>query len=184
MSKEALELRYYGDPVLRQKGAPVEAVTAEVRELIRAMFDCMYRERGIGLAAPQVGIPRRIFVVDVERESGERVKLALVNPVMKEKSGSIVGEEGCLSIPGIHADVKRYAAVTFEALDEHGAPQVVRGEGLLSRALQHELDHLDGVLFIDRLSAIRRKLLEPKLARIDFSESEKPAPASSPSPSF
>jgi len=184
VDKGTLTLRYYGDPILRQKAAPVERVTPEIREVIRAMFDCMYRERGIGLAAPQVGISQRIFVLDVERESGERSKFALVNPLIKESSGSIVGEEGCLSIPGIHADVKRRAEVVFEGLDEGGAPVVVRGDGLLARALQHELDHLDGVLFVDRLSPIRRKLLEPKLARMQFGEAGTAAPSASASPSF
>ena len=184
MDKRSLKLRYYGDPILRQKAAPVQTVTPEIRDVIGAMFDCMYRERGIGLAAPQVGIAQRIFVVDVETESGERSKYALVNPVMKETAGSIVGEEGCLSIPGIHADVKRHADVVFEALDEHGALVVVRAEGLLARALQHELDHLDGVLFIDRLSPIRRKLLESRLARMQFGEAGKAASSASASPSF
>lgn len=184
MGKEPLKLRYYGDPILRRKAAPVAAVTPEIRELIRGMFECMYRERGVGLAAPQVGVSSRVFVVDVETESGERVKLALVNPVLAKKSGSIVGEEGCLSIPGIHADVKRFGEVVFEALDEQGASTVVRGESLLARALQHELDHLDGILFIDRLSAIRRKLLEPKLARMQFGEEERPAPTAGAAPSL
>ncbi len=122
--------------------------------------------------------------MDVEAEEGDRTKLALVNPRLVRSSGSIVGEEGCLSIPGIHEDVRRHAEVTFEALDESGAPITVHAEGLLARALQHELDHLDGVLFIDRLSAIRRKLLEPKLARMQVGDSERPAPDASASPSF
>jgi peptide deformylase len=184
VDKKRLRLRYYGDPVLRKKAEPVPSVTPEIRELIADMFDCMYRERGIGLAAPQVGAAHRIFVVDVEREGGERAKFALVNPVIRESSGSVVGEEGCLSIPGIHADVRRRAQVVLEGLDERGAPMSVRAEGLLARALQHELDHLDGILFIDRVSAIRRKLLEPKLARMKIDESEKPAPSPSASPSF
>jgi peptide deformylase len=148
------------------------------------MFECMYRERGVGLAAPQVGVSERIFVVDVEDESGERTKVALVNPVMAKKAGAIVGEEGCLSIPGVHADVKRFGEVVFEGLDEHGAPVVVPGRGLLARALQHELDHLDGILFIDRLSAIRRKLLESKLARMQFGDEERSAPAAGATPSL
>jgi len=182
--KTPLRLRYYGDPVLRQKAAPIPAVTPEIQDLIQGMFECMYRERGIGLAAPQVGVSQRVFVVDVEDESGARTKAALVNPVVVEQSGSIVGEEGCLSIPGIHADVRRSAEVTFHALDERGAPITVSGTGLLARALQHELDHLDGVLFIDRLSAIRRKLLEPKLARMQFGDEKDSAPEPSTSPSF
>jgi peptide deformylase len=182
--KPSFPLRYYGDPVLRKKAEPVASVDSEIRDLIEGMFDTMYRERGIGLAAPQVGVSRRVFVIDVEGEEGERVKLALVNPRMALTSGSEVGEEGCLSIPGIHADVKRHAQVTFEALNERGEPVTVRAEGLLARALQHELDHLDGVLFIDRLSAIRRKLLEPKLAKIQGGESDRQAPDPSVSPSL
>jgi peptide deformylase len=96
----------------------------------------------------------------------------------------VVGEEGCLSIPGIHADVRRHAEVTFEALDENGTPFTVHAGGLLARALQHELDHLDGVLFIDRVSAIRRKLLESKLARMTPGDPEKSASDASASPSF
>jgi len=182
--RSSLPLRYYGDPVLRKKAEPVASVDLEVRALIEGLFDAMYRERGIGLAAPQVGVSQRIFVLDVEGEEGERVKLALVNPRMVLASGSEVGEEGCLSIPGIHADVKRHAEVTFEAWNEKGEPITVRAEGLLARALQHELDHLDGVLFIDRLSAIRRKLLEPKLAKIQGGEDDRRAPDSSVSPSL
>jgi len=182
--RKPLPLRYYGDPVLRKKAEPVAAVDPGIRDLIADLFETMYRERGIGLAAPQVGISKRVFVVDVEGEEGERAKLALVNPRMARSTGSVVAEEGCLSIPGIHEDVKRHAEVTFEALDEKGAPLTVRAEGLLARALQHELDHLDGVLFIDRLSAIRRKLLEPKLARMQADDSERSAPDASASPSF
>jgi len=170
--------------VLRQKAQPVASVDSAVRDLIAALFDAMYRERGIGLAAPQVGVSQRVFVVDVEGEGGERAKLALVNPRMARQSGSMVGEEGCLSIPGIHADVRRHAEVTFEALDQNGSPITVHAQGLLARALQHELDHLDGVLFIDRVSAIRRKLLEPKLARMQGGEPEPEAPDASASPSL
>jgi peptide deformylase len=184
VDRKELKLRYYGDPILRRKAEPVASVTPEVRELIRGMFDCMYRERGVGLAAPQVGVAQRVFVVDVEGDEGERAKFALVNPGIVEAKGTITGEEGCLSIPGIHADVKRSAEVVFEALDENGARFRVRAEGLLARALQHELDHLDGVLFIDRLSAIRRKLLGPKLARMRIGEPGSRAPSPSASPSF
>ena len=184
MDRKPLQLRYYGDPTLRRKADAVETVDPETRRIIEAMFDCMYRERGIGLAAPQVGIARRIFVVDVEGEGGERTKLALVNPEIKEKRGSVTGEEGCLSIPGIHEDVKRHAEVVFEGLNVRGERVLVPAQGLLARALQHELDHLDGILFIDRLSAIRRKLLEPKLARMQARDDREPEPSPSATPSF
>jgi peptide deformylase len=184
VARKPLPLRYYGDPVLRKRAEPVASVGPEVQDLISDLFDTMYRERGIGLAAPQVGVSLRLFVVDVEGDEGERVKLALVNPRLARSSGSVVGEEGCLSIPGIHADVRRHAEVTFEAQDETGAPITVHAGGLLARALQHELDHLDGVLFIDRVSAIRRKLLESKLARMLTGDSEASESGASASPSF
>ena len=184
MSREILELRYYGDPVLRRRAEPVESVTPEILALVEDMFECMYRERGVGLAAPQVGVSLRVFVVDVEGDGGERTKLALINPVMRRKEGSVVAEEGCLSIPGIRADVKRHREVLFEGLGEDGKPMAVPGTGLLARALQHELDHLDGILFIDRLSAIRRKLLEAKLARTRFGEEDSSAAPAKASPSL
>ncbi len=166
MTDASYSLRYYGDPVLRRKAAPVAQVTPGVLELARGMYDVMYAARGVGLAAPQVGVSERVFVVDVESEEGVRVKRVFVNPVLVAKEGSMIGEEGCLSIPGLYADVKRAAHVVVEAVDENGAPFRVEAEGMLARALQHELDHLDGVLFVDRLSIIRRKLLEPRLEKI------------------
>lgn len=166
MSETPLTLRYYGDPVLHRKAEPVREVTPELRSIIEGMVAVMHGAKGVGLAAPQVGILQRVFVLDVEDEEGRPVRRAFINPVLKEKSGSMVGEEGCLSIPGLYADVKRHARVVFEAQDETGAAFRIEGTGLLSRALQHELDHLDGVLFVDRLSLIRRRLLESKLERI------------------
>jgi peptide deformylase len=181
VSESILSLRFYGDPVLRRKAEPVGEVTPESRALIEGMYAIMYAARGIGLAAPQVGVSRRVFILDVPGEEGERVKRAFINPVIKERSGSMVDEEGCLSIPGLYADVKRHARVVFEALDEAGAPFRIEGTGLLARALQHELDHLDGVLFIDRLSLIRRRLLESKLERI---REESHSSAGTPGPSL
>jgi peptide deformylase len=181
VSSSTLTLRFYGDPVLRQKGKPITAFTPEVRELVAAMFDCMYREAGLGLAGPQVGVPQRLFVVDVEDEGGNRVKRAFINPVILERTGTMVGEEGCLSIPGIRADVKRAALIVVEALDEEGAPFRLSAEGLLARAVQHETDHLDGILFVDRLSPIHRKLLEGKLKRLRPADSPAEAHKSTPS---
>jgi peptide deformylase len=166
VTKEPLSLRFYGDPILRQKADPVQEFTPELLDLVRGMFECMYREEGIGLAAPQVGARMRLFVLDVGEEGVERVKRAFVNPSIEERTGSVVGEEGCLSIPGIRADVKRAAHIKVTAQDEHGASFTLEAEGLLARAIQHETDHLDGVLFLDRLSPIQRKLLEGKLKRL------------------
>lgn len=178
MTKPELQLRYYGDPILRQKAAPVAKVDPDLAGFVAGMFECMYRADGIGLAAPQVGLLRRVFVLDILPEDAPRVKRAFVNPVIVKKEGSAVAEEGCLSIPGIRHDVKRAERVIVEAMDETGAPFRMEAEGLLARAIQHETDHLDGVLFVDRLSAIQRKLLDGKLKRL---AEERAVEGSSPS---
>jgi peptide deformylase len=168
VSREPLPLRILGDPILRRKADAVPEVTPEIREFIEAMFATMYFEEGVGLAAPQVGRSLRIFVVDVEpeEEGGVRVKRAFVNPIIRERSGEMVGEEGCLSIPGIRADVKRAARVVVEALDADAKPFRIEAEGMVARALQHEQDHLDGIVFLDRLGPITRRLLEAKWKRV------------------
>ena len=179
---EPLPLRYYGDPVLRRKADPVREVTPEIRDLIEAMFVTMVVEEGVGLAAPQVGRSLRVFVIDVEDEGMPRVRQAFVNPVIVERSGEIVGEEGCLSIPTLRADVKRAARVVVDALDAEGKPFRMEAEGLVARALQHENDHLDGILFLDRLGPITRRLLEAKWKRIR-TDVAPAAPADDRSPS-
>lgn len=152
------ELRYLGDPVLRQSAAPVEAVTEEVRRLIEDMFDTMYAEEGVGLAAPQVGVSQRIIVVD-SRQADEP-PFALVNPEILDASDDLErDEEGCLSIPGLKEVVERPGAVRVQGIDRDGQPLVLEAEGLLARILQHEIDHINGVLFIDRVSPLKRKML-------------------------
>lgn len=173
-SNLVLPLRYYGDPVLRKKADPAPSVGPDVVSLIESMYDTMYREKGVGLAAPQVGVSTRVFVVDVEDDE-TRVRRAFVNPVITRREGAVVGEEGCLSIPGFREDVKRAARVTVEALDERGERFALEAEGLVARAIQHEIDHLDGVLFIDRLSPIRRKLLDARLKRFRAPEPSAPS---------
>jgi peptide deformylase len=169
------ELRYYGDPALRKRGAPVESFDPELRDLVNDLFEVMYREKGVGMAAPQLGESARVFVVDVEDDEG-RTKRVFVNPVITRREGTMVGEEGCLSIPGYREDVKRAAVIDVEAKDETGRTFTLTAEGLLARAIQHELDHLDGILFIDRLSPIKRKLLEARLKKF---EAPSPRPARS-----
>jgi peptide deformylase len=167
ITHDPLPLRYYGDPVLRRKADAVPAITPEIRELIEAMFATMYVEEGVGLAAPQVGRSVRVFVIDVEEEGRPRVKQAFVNPVLVERSSETeVFEEGCLSIPTLRADVKRPSRVVVEALDADGKPFRMEADGLLARAIQHETDHLDGVLFLDRLGPITRRILEAKWKRV------------------
>lgn len=144
-----LQLRYLGDPVLREKAEPVAEVTDEIVRLLKDMEETMYAADGVGLAAPQVGVSRRLIVVDV----GEG-PIHLVNPVLEEAEGTEVGQEGCLSIPGVYGNVERYARVAVCGLGLDGKPLRVEGKGLLARALQHEIDHLDGVLFIDKATEL------------------------------
>ncbi len=152
------EVRILGDPVLRKKAEAVAAIDDEVRRLIKDMFDTMYQEDGVGLAAPQVGVSHRVIVVD-PREQDAR-PLGLINPVIVASDDETDrGEEGCLSIPGLKDIVERPASVVLEALDVEGQPVRIEADGLLARVLQHEVDHLDGVLFIDRVSPLKRKML-------------------------
>jgi peptide deformylase len=149
-----LDIRVLGDPILRQESRPVSAVTDDLRRLIDDMFETMHAAKGIGLAAPQVGRVERITVVDVE---GGRQPLALVNPEIVSVEGAIKGEEGCLSIPDVFADVERSAKVVVRAMDRDGKSFDVEGSELLARCLQHEIDHLHGKLFIDYLSVLKRR---------------------------
>jgi peptide deformylase len=156
-------VRIYGDPVLREKSRVVEAVDGSVRDLIQDLRETMKAYNGVGLAANQIGVAQRVLVVDVPAEGERRIQLALVNPVIRRRSGSEAGEEGCLSIPGIWEDVRRAGHVEVEGLDEQGRAVSVAAEGFLARALQHEVDHLDGVLFVDRLSPLKRQFLRRAL---------------------
>ncbi|MYI06305.1 MAG: peptide deformylase [Gemmatimonadetes bacterium] len=155
-----LDIRLLGEKVLRRKADPVEEITDETRRLVSDMWDTMYEAEGIGLAAPQVGMSLRILVVDVADEDESRHVHALVNPVVVESSNATdKAREGCLSIPGIEETVTRPARVTVEALSVDGEAVRIEADGLLARALQHEVDHLDGVLFIDRVSPLKRSML-------------------------
>lgn len=155
-----LEIQLLGARVLRREASPVEEITDETRRLVRDMFDTMYDAEGIGLAAPQIGISERVLVVDVTDEDESHHVHALVNPVVVESSRDTdKATEGCLSIPGIEEKVARPARVTVEALSVDGEPVRIEADGLLARALQHEVDHLDGVLFIDRVSSLKRSIL-------------------------
>jgi peptide deformylase len=148
-----LKIRTWGDPILRQRSGEVEKLTDLHRGLVHNMLDTMREAPGVGLAAPQVGVAERIFTWEVEDSFG-----ALVNPVVVERStAEIEDEEGCLSIPGIFYPVSRAERVRVEGLDEDGRPVLLDAEGLFARVCQHEIDHLDGVLFIDRLSQADRR---------------------------
>ena len=157
-----LRVRKYGDPALRRQAAPLEDVTPEIHRIIADMTDTMYDEVGIGLAAPQVGVPLRLIVVSAEDGRGVQ---ALVNPVIVEEGGQVTAEEGCLSIPGVFAPVTRAAWVRVEARDAHGEPVAITARALRARVLQHEMDHLDGVLFIDRLDPVTRDRIKRKIKK-------------------
>ena len=146
-----LSVRRYGDPVLRRRAVAVTEVTPQIRRLVEDMTETMYDEVGIGLAAPQVGHSLRLLVVADEEGRGVQ---ALVNPVITESGGSVTAEEGCLSLPGIFADVTRAQWVKLEAQDLERCPIALTARGLRARVFQHEIDHLDGVLFTDRLTSL------------------------------
>lgn len=152
MSLRAIHL--LGSPVLRERAAEVGAVDDAVRALIADLFETMRVADGVGLAANQIGVARRVAVVSVDGKD-----YALVNPVVVAHAGKAKQEEGCLSIPDLFAEVTRPERVVVEAADEHGVVRRVEGEGLLGRALQHEIDHLDGILFLDHLGLMKRKVL-------------------------
>ena len=147
-----LDIRVLGDPILRQSTTPVGEITDDIRRLIDDMFDTMYHARGIGLAAPQVGRTERLAVIDLGDDP-----FVIINPeVIASSSARARGEEGCLSIPDIYADVERPKAVTVQALDREGRTFEREATDLLARCLQHEIDHLDGKLFLDYLSVLKR----------------------------
>ena len=154
------EIELLGSQVLRTRAAPVAAVTGETRRLIADMFDTMYEAGGIGLAAPQVGVSERVLVVDVPDGDDARHVHALVNPVVVESGDATdKASEGCLSLPGMEEFVTRPVRVTVEGMTPGGETVRIEADGLLARALQHEVDHLDGILFIDRLSPVKRGML-------------------------
>lgn len=160
-------IRLYSDPVLQEKALPVQAITDVERKLAADMLATMYASPiGVGLAAPQVGVLKRLIVIDVDRDNPETSPLVLFNPKIQSLAGKLIEEEGCLSLPGITADVKRAAQVVVTAQDIDGEPICVEGENLLARALQHEIDHLDGILFIDYVRGLKRQLLRGKLKKL------------------
>jgi peptide deformylase len=159
------------DPRLRGKAKPVSTVDARVRRLMDDMLDTMYAAPGIGLAAPQVGVLERIVVIDVAGRNEPPAPLCLVNPeIVWRSEATEAGEEGCLSIPEHYADVTRPASVRVTYRDEKGEVREVEADGLLARCLQHEIDHLDGVLFVDHLSKLKRDMILRKTQKLKKSK--------------
>lgn len=179
LTGEKLQIFTYPAPVLKTVAKPVTEFNDELRTLIRNMLFTMYHAPGIGLAAPQVGVSQRLFVLDIwfEREKvtmpdgKEEYRyfdfqpMVFINPTFKNKKGEIIHEEGCLSVPGIYEDVKRSEFVTVDYLDMFGNQHTIDADELLSVCLQHENDHLDGIVFIERLSLIKKQLLEKKFLK-------------------
>ena len=161
-----LSVRLYGDPILRTVAEPVTAVTPEIKTIIADMTETMWHQVGVGLAAPQVGISLRILVMD----DGKRSARALLNPSITDRRGSIVEEEGCLSVPGVFGDVERSQWISVSALDETGAPISFEAQGLQAKVIQHEIDHLDGVLFIDRLPPVTRDRIKKRIQKEGLSK--------------
>lgn len=156
----------FGNPVLEKKAEMVTVFDDELRKLIDDMFESMYAARGVGLAAPQIGISRRIAVIDVTFKEDPKAKLVLMNPEIIHTEGRFKQSEGCLSIPDFRENVTRPRAVTVRAQDEHGKIFELTGEELLARALQHETDHLNGKLYISHISALKRDLIKRKIRKL------------------
>lgn len=165
------DIRILGDPVLREECRPVDGVDGDVRQLVADLLETMYEADGIGLAAPQVGVPVRIFVYDVRDEDVPGG--VLINPRIVEQSEATERDvEGCLSIPGLQEVVERPATVVMEGMDEEGEDVRLEADGLLARCLQHEYDHLDGVLFFDRVSPLKRRMLLDRWSKLEPDERE------------
>jgi peptide deformylase len=157
----------YGASGLQQPARDVDAVTPDIQKLIADMVETMYAAPGIGLAAPQIGVPLRVFVVDLSVGRDPSGLITMINPAFVERDGTQLEEEGCLSLPGFTATVLRPQRAVVRGLDRDGREQVREGSGLLARAFQHEMDHLDGRLFVDRLRGIKRDMIVRKIRKLD-----------------
>ena len=158
-----LDILEYPDPRLRKVAAPVAAVTSEIRKLVGDMADTMYSAPGVGLAATQVDVHKRVIVIDIsEARNDLRV---FINPTILSAEGEAESEEGCLSVPGYYDNVRRAAQITVRAQDQHGAPFELAAEGMLAVCIQHEMDHLVGKVFVDYLSPLKRARLKAKLKK-------------------
>jgi len=168
------EILHFPDPRLRNRARPVEAVDQSVRDLVEDMLETMYAAPGIGLAATQIDVPQRVIVIDVSEDKSQ--PLVLINPEIVERRGEEQTEEGCLSVPGIYDTVTRAEWVRVRALDRRGEPFERDADGLLAVCIQHEIDHLDGKLFVDYLSTLKRQRIRKKLEREKRQEETPQAP--------
>jgi len=161
-----LDILTYPNPILKKRSSEVDNIDDSVLRLIEDMAETMYEAPGVGLAAPQVGFSMRVIVVDVEHNENEnRNLIEIINPVITHSEGSLKGEEACLSIPGFTAEIVRKSDIVVEGVNRDGKEISIEANDLLSRVIQHEIDHLNGVLFIDRLSRLQRELMKKKVKR-------------------
>jgi peptide deformylase len=167
------EILTYPDPVLKKKSAPVAIINEKTRELVRDMAETMYAAPGVGLAAPQIGVLQRIVVIDVSAKDEKPELIVAINPVIAHADGELYEEEGCLSIPKYAANVRRHARVVVKALNLDGEEVTYRAEELLAIAFQHEIDHLDGILFVDHISPLKREIFRKKYRRMHEEQQEK-----------
>lgn len=159
------KILHFPDPRLRQKAAPVEIVDDTIRQLVDDMFETMYEAEGIGLAAVQINVPLRVMVIHIARDEEDSTPLCFINPEIISEEGSMPWQEGCLSVPGFYEDVQRVQRIRVKALDRDGNPFELEAEGLLGVCIQHEIDHLNGKLFVDYLSFLKRSRIQNKLQK-------------------
>jgi peptide deformylase len=167
------EILIWPHPTLKQKARPVTRVDDSIRTLVQDMFETMYSADGVGLAAPQVGVLQRVIVLDTRLRQSESQPLAMINPEIIAMEGKTTYTEGCLSIPGESEDVERAAVVTVKFLDPEGREQTLRCDGLLAIAVQHETDHLDGTVFVDHISTLKRELIRKRMKRVKASREDR-----------
>ncbi len=161
-----LEIRKYPDEVLKKRAAEIIDLDGHIQKLIDDMIETMYSAKGVGLAAPQVGVSQRLIVVDTSLREKDNSLIVLINPQIIAQEGEILSEEGCLSLPGFITRLKRSEKVLVKGIDRVGKEVLIEADGLLGRALQHEIDHLDGLLLIDRISPLKRELFRKKYQKI------------------
>lgn len=157
-----LEIKKYPDEVLKKKAETISEINGDLQKLIDNMIETMYNANGVGLAAPQVGVLKRLIVVDTSPRQENQSLIVLINPEITDLEGEILSEEGCLSLPGFTTRLKRKEKVIVKGLDRNGREIEIEATGLLARALQHEIDHLDGILLIDKISPLKRELFRKK----------------------
>jgi peptide deformylase len=170
------EILIWPDPILKQKAKPVAKVDDSIRTLVKDMFETMYAADGVGLAAPQVGILQRVIVLDTTPRQPESKPIAMVNPEIIAMEGEMTYTEGYLSIPGEAEDVDRAAIVTVKFLDPEGQEQTLRCDGLLAIAVQHETDHLNGTVFVDHVSTLKREIIRKRMKRLKSEREQRPSP--------